>query len=80
MNTYEINGTYGSSQTPCTVLVYEERNGYSKWYCVEGSCNVNLTYDDIEDGVDVEELNDLDCFTWSDGIETLNELKTIVEL
>lgn len=78
MNTYEINGTYGSSQTPCTVLVYEKRNG-SKWYCVDGSCNVNLTYDDIEDGVDVEELNDLDCFTSSIEINTLNELEIAIE-
>ena len=79
MNTYEINGTYGSSQTPCTILVYEESNG-DKWHCVKGSCNVNLTYDDIEDGVDVEDLSVLFTHRWSNGIETLNELKTIIEL
>jgi hypothetical protein len=78
MAQFEIDGTYGSAQTPCTVFVYEKRNG-SKWYCVEGSCNVNLTYDDIEDGVDVEELTDVDMFTSSIEINTLNELEIAIE-
>ena len=79
MAQFEIYGTYGSAQTPCTVLVYEESNGCSRWYCVEGSCNVNLTYDDIDDGVDVEELSDVDCFTSSIEINTLDELEIAIE-
>lgn len=75
---YEINGTYGSQQTPCTVFVYENRNG-SKWYCAEDSVNVNCTYDDIEEGVDIELLCDDDMFTWSSPIEDLEQLEIAVD-
>ena len=68
----EVSGTYGSQKTPCTVLVYKG------WYCVEGSVNVNRTHEEIEDGVDVEELSDYDCFTWSSPIDTLEELMMAV--
>lgn len=30
MKTYSVNGTYGSSNIPCIVFVYENRNG-TKW-------------------------------------------------
>ena len=75
MKTYTVNGTSGRSKTPCDVFVAENRNG-SKWYAAEGSTNVNLTYDEIEDGVDIEELSDVDCFTTKaeiDSEETLVE-------
>lgn len=64
----EVNGFYGSQHTPCTVYYYEG------WYCVEGSLNVNRTHDEVEDGVDVEELEDYDFFTASYPIYTLDEL------
>ncbi len=76
MTTYELNGFYGSRQTPCTVLVCED--GDTKWYCVENSVNVNATNDSLEDGVDVEAVTDHDCFTWSSPIETLEELENSV--
>lgn len=75
MNTYELNGFYGSG-TPCTVLVYEDHS--LRWYCVEGSQTVNATLDDMQDGVDVEDLADIGCFTWSSPIETLDGLETAV--
>ena len=78
MNTYEINGTYGSGHTPCTVLVSEI--GGLKWYCVEDSINVNATYDDLQDGVDVETVGDVDCFTWSSPITDLDELEQAINL
>jgi len=78
MDAYETYGTYGSGNTPCTVLVYEQGNGL-KWYCVGDSMNVNATYDDIMDGVDVESLADVDCFTWSSPIEALGELEAAVD-
>ena len=69
MKTYTVNGTYGSQKTPCEVFVYEEHDGF-KWYVCEGSKNVNATYDEIEEGVNVEELCDIDVFTsgeiWSE--------------
>jgi len=71
--TKELEGTYGSGKTPCTVLYY---NG---WYCVNGSQNVNRTHEELGDGVDVEEVSDYDCFTWSSPIDTIDELIQAVE-
>ena len=73
-----IQGYYGSGNTPCDVFTYENNNG-STWYVVDGSLNVNCTYDDIELGVDVETLSDIDCFTWSSPIESESELTNAVE-
>jgi len=78
MQTYETSGTYGSHQTPCDVLVYEGLHGV-KWYCVQGSVNVNATYDDISHGVDVETLSDCDCFTAGNTIESLSDLEGAVD-
>ena len=74
MRLYFVTGTYGSGKTPCFVYVAENRDG-SKWYVVEGSQNVNLTFDEIEDGVNVEVLQDVDCFT---GI-VINSLEELEE-
>ena len=65
---YTVNGTYGSSQAECLVFVHDG------WYAVQGSRNVNRTNDLIDHGVDVETLNDWDCFTASDEIECLADL------
>ena len=71
---YEINGTYGSQFTPCTILVLERPDGL-KWHCVEDSVNVNATYDDLPEGIDIETTSDVDCFTWSSKIQTLDQLE-----
>jgi len=65
-----IRGTYGSEGTPCMVLVYGD------WYVVEGGCVVNRAADPgvLKDGVWVEEIEDIDCFTWPDGINCLDTL------
>jgi hypothetical protein len=68
-----VSGTYGSGMTPCEVFVVDRRRGGSR-YVVEGGCNINLTYDEIEDGVDVEELRDEDCSTSQEPINSLEEL------
>lgn len=76
MKLYEVNGYYGSGKTPCTVFVAENRDG-SKWYVCEGSQNVNKTYDDIDNGVNVELLRDVDIFTGS-FINSLDELEAAI--
>jgi len=80
MKTYELACTYGHLKTPTksTVFVYENRDG-SKWYAVMGSENVNLTYDEISNGVHVEALRDDDTFNWSQPINDLDELIRAVE-
>jgi hypothetical protein len=77
MKLYEISGTYGSSKTPCTVFVAEK--GVGSWYCVEGSQNVNFVYqNELPNGVDVEELEDLDFFYYSKPINSLEELENAI--
>jgi hypothetical protein len=68
-----LTGFYGSENTPCTVFAH---NG---WYCVEGSVNVNRTQDILQDGVNVEIVADYDVFTWSEPINSLEELIEAVE-
>jgi len=64
-----VRGTYGSLFTPCRIFVVDG------WYAVEGSANVNWTHDDeLTNGVDIETLQDFDCFTWPGGVDSLDEL------
>ena len=81
MESYETQGCYGSGNTPCTVLVY------GNWYCVEGSVTVNnagFELDYLEIGgdcfVNVENIQDIDCFTWNEPINSLDELEEAVKL
>lgn len=67
MQTKTVSGTYG--RTACDVFVASDRNGLN-WYAVEGSQNVNATYEDIKHGVDVEILSDVDYFYSSEAIDS----------
>ena len=80
MRLYEVNGTYGSGKTPCTVFVAETetRGDIHTWYVCEGSVNVNLTPDEIEEGVNVEELSDIDMFTASKPIYSVEDLEEAI--
>ena len=77
MNTYEINGSYGSHNTPCTIFCATTSRG--TWYAVEGSLNVNFTHDDVTDGVNVEDLSDSDMFTSGAAIDSLETLENEVQ-
>ena len=78
MYTKTVSGYYGSNNTPCNIFVYELYNG-ANWYCVEGSCNVNATCDDIEEGCNIEELADDDCCTASSPIDSEDELVAFID-
>lgn len=71
-NLYEVEGFYGTRNRG-TILVYETRSG-KRWYCVEGSCNINCTYDEINDGTNVETLSDVDTWSSRTPIESVSEL------
>lgn len=73
----EVSGTYGAGRTPCTVYTYQTAKG--TWYAVAGSLNLNMTWEDLEDGVDVESLEDLDTGTASAPIESAEDLAREVE-
>jgi hypothetical protein len=72
-DSFQFDCTYGRSKTRDTGYYY---NG---WYCVDGSININYTYDDVSNGTDVEELRDNDTMTWSSPINSLEELINAVE-
>jgi len=80
MYLYEIEGTYGSELTPCNVFCYEQYSGKT-WYAVEGSDNVNMSAFSLFDqhGVDVETIEDIDHFSWPDGVNSLDELEKAVD-
>lgn len=71
-NLYEVDGFYGTRNRG-TIFVYETRSG-KRWYCVEGSCNINCTYDEIVDGTNVETLSDIDTWSSRNGINSVDEL------
>lgn len=43
------------------------------WYCVSGSKMVHLTGDHITNPINLENINDIDVFTWSKPITTTVE-------
>lgn len=71
---YVINGTYGSCKTPCQIFVKESRATGRTEYCVEGSKMVNITYDALDEGVDIETIQDIDCYTSPEPIINLEDL------
>lgn len=74
MNYAEITGTYGSGKTETTIYTATDGNG-ATWYVCDGSLNVNRTYDELSEGVNVEELSDFDMFTASRPVESLEDLE-----
>lgn len=75
-NLYQVEGYYGTRNSG-TILVYETYRG-KRWYCVEGSCNINCTYNKIIEGTNVESLSDVDTMSSDTPIESLSELYDIV--
>lgn len=78
-NYYMVTGTYGSGKTPCFVFVAEDSRTGTRQYVVDGGTIVNETHDEIQDDVNVEELSDIDCFTWSEPINSLEDLEKAIE-
>ena len=78
MNTHTITGTYGSHETPTEIYVYQDACGMN-WYVCHDSVNVCGTYDELEDGVDVETVNDCDFFTSCEAIASEEELHSAAQ-
>lgn len=68
MSQTTFKGRYGIFNTPCIVLYY------AGWHCVKGGYNVNYTNQDLYDGIDVEEIHDLECSQSPKKINTFNQL------
>lgn len=78
MSEFQVNGTYGSAKTESIIYAYEDNDGFN-WYCVDGSLNVNSTWDNVDENCDVEELNDDEHFTLSSPCHSLTQFKNIME-
>ena len=76
-NGIKTTGFYGGSKTPCTIFAAKERNGLT-WYAVEGSLNVNATFEDIKEGCNVETIDDVDAITSGNPIESISDLLNTV--
>jgi len=75
----KITGFYGSGHTETTVFIAKDTRDGGTWYVCTRASLVNYTYDDVTDDVNVEELSDVDCFTWSEGITSLTQFQEAVE-
>ena len=73
----EVNIVYGSNHNKGVAFVSDRR--ISRFYLVKGGTTVNQTYDEIEEGCDVEELEDIDCCTSKDPINSLEEFEKFLE-
>jgi hypothetical protein len=68
----EIKGYYGTANE---ATIFE----YNGWYAVQGSTNVNFTIDELIQGVNVENVRDLDFFEADRPIQNLWQFKEEVE-
>lgn len=73
MKTSTIQGYYGKANA-CYIYVLEQSDG-AKWYATEGSTNVNCTYDDLNQGVNVERVKDFDSFQADTPIDSEEALE-----
>lgn len=71
----EVNIVYGSSHNKGVAFVQTTNSGYSRWYVVKGGTVVNKTCNSIEEGCNVEELEDYDCMTSTKPINTLKQFE-----
>lgn len=76
---YSVNDTYGSGNTLAEILVALDKRTGSAWYCVAGSTNLNKTYLPVDEGVNVECLDDYDTMTVSQPVEDLEDLEKELE-
>lgn len=69
----EIKGYYGKSDNPCVIFYY---NG---WYAIKGSCNINYTNEELNTGINVERVFDIDTISADDEIECIEDLVNEVD-
>lgn len=79
MKYYPVCGFFGSGKTPCIVFCAFDYVCDSTYYVVSGGQIVNKTYGMLRNGVNVEYLEAIDCFTCN-TINSLEELQKEIEL
>ena len=74
----QITGTYGSNETETEIYTYQDDDGLN-WYVCHDSKNINATYEEIKEGVNIELLSDVDCITSIDSIWSLSHFKDVIQ-
>jgi hypothetical protein len=59
-------------------VCYNKRKQES-WYCQHGGTGINLTHQDIQEGEDIEVLDDTDCFTVYEPIISPEQILNYLE-
>ena len=70
---FTISGYYGNGHTLTDVFCASDRRGLI-WYVAEGGQTVNATFEELTDGVNIELLTDVDCYT-VDSVNSLDDLE-----
>jgi len=78
IRTDEINGFYGGSHTPCKIWKARMSDD-STWYMVENSNIAFQTLEEVSEGVNIEELHDLDVFTVMENVKSIEHFEELVE-
>lgn len=61
------------------VVVFAATNGHEFWYIQTGGEVINVTLNPIISGTNLEEVDDIDCFTWPDGVHREEDLIEAIE-
>ena len=78
MNYTELTVLAGNSKRLCTCFLVTDRNGLT-WYACEGSTIVNATYDEIVEYTNIEQVADVDCFTFNEPFTSLEQFEGIMQ-
>lgn len=58
-----------------TVTVFTAVGVHYTYYCQEGAMSVNMTYDEINDGDSLDEINDIDIMSFTYEINSIKDLE-----
>ncbi len=76
-NSTQLTCSYGNGNNRADLFINDNGDG-SHWYAASGSHNINKTFNPIVEGVNIEELMDVDTFSVSDAPETLEAFEMII--
>ncbi len=72
MTTFEVDGFYGTRNRAIIYCAKDRRGG--TWYAAEGSTNINYTFDELIDGVNIESLHDVDSLSADNPVNSTEDL------
>lgn len=75
MRPFEFTKTSESTKTirGNKITVYACTDGITWWYAPKGGTVINLTYDNVEEAENLESIDDIDCFSWLDGVNSVED-------